>query len=243
MAFVGKKDYCGLGRANKLVCVGDAQGASGSLATAQDDAGSVVASTYVDGGASASNTYDVVGAVEFKGADATLIKLGTVNSVGTSPDQQKFMLTGVSFGTSSTDAPSFSASAVRVESGATTGAVYALPAFTLPKRQKAVLLFQEAELGGTGCHLTSSAYNASASGNVKRDECGVEYASDIHTGMLTATLTIIQTGSAEPTVTADTENGWAISSPLTQTNSKSTYPTWTVSLELPLVCTEPSASA
>lgn len=243
MAFVGKKDYCGLARANKLVCVGDAQGASGSLATAQDDAGSVVASTYVDGGSSASNTYDVVGAVEFKAADSTLIKLGTVNTVGTEPNQQKFMLTGVSFGTSSTDAPSFSASAVKVESGATTGAVYALPAFTLPKRQKAVLLFDEATLGGTGCHLTASAYGASANGNVKRDERGVEYASDIHAGMLTATLTIIQTASTEPTVTANEEDGWVISSPLTQTNGKSTYPTWTVSLGLPLVCAEPSASA
>lgn len=233
MAFVTKKDYCGLAVTGKLVCSGDTMGASSSDVQATDDYGSVVAFTTVGGGKSPSNTYDVVAAVPFTSTAA--IKLGTVITVGT----EKFMLVGVNFGTSAGAAPTFSASAVDVESGASTGDVCALPGFTMPKTHKAAFLFEEATIGGTGCNLVGTAYSASVTPGVTRDEVGVPESSDWFGGVLTSTVTVNQTGTAEPTLTP--ADGWHVDGALTQTNSKGAYPTWTATLTKYLTRTTPTA--
>lgn len=233
MAFVSKKDYCGCAVEGKLGLASDTMGASVSDVTAPNDAGDTVAYTTVDGGRSPSNTYDIMDDVPFTGS--TALALGTVNTV----DGKEYMLTGVNFGTQAGAASTFSASATDVEAGAETGVVYKLPNFTLPKTHKAALLFSEVTLSGAGCNLTQSQYAASVQPGVDRDEMGVPFASSPNGGVLTATLTINQTSSTVPTVTAAT--GWHISTALTQTNGKGAYPTWTVGLTYYLTRVEPSA--
>lgn len=222
MAFVSKKDYCGLAVEGKLVCAGDQMGASSSDVTAIDDGGSVVAFTNVAGGKSATNQYDVKADVEFSGTNA--IKIGKVNTV----DGEKFMLSGVAFTTSAGAVPSFSASATDVEPGATTDEVYEVPAFTLPKKHKAAFVFTEATVGGEKCALIGTSYSIGATPTVDRDELGAPISSGISGCAITVTANIQQGGTAEPTVTP--AEGWHVSSELTQTNSKGSYPTWTVAL-------------
>lgn len=232
MAFIAKKDYCGCAISGKLECSSDQMGASSSDVTAADDGGTIVASTNVSGGKAATNGYDIKADVPF--TSTNIIKLGKVNTV----DSAKYMLTGVTFGTASGSPSNFSASATDVESSAETGAYYALPGFTLPKTHKAAMLFSEATITGAGCSAISVAYSAGITGTVDRDELGAPNSSGVSAGFLTSTITIQQSASTVPTVTAGT--GWHISNELTQTNSKGAYPTWTVSLTKYLERTEPS---
>lgn len=233
MAFVTKKNYSGLGISGKLVVSGETMEASTSDVVAPDDCGDVAAFTTVDGGKTPSNTFDIKADVPFTGANA--IALGSVTEV----DDESFMLTGVTFGTSAGAAPSFSASTTDVESGAATGVVYKLPEFTLPKTHKAAMLFGEATLTGSGCNLTSTQYAASIQPGVDRDELGVPYASSPSGGVLTVNITINQTSTTEPSISAAT--GWHVSSPLRRGNDKSVYPVWTVSLTRYLERVEPTA--
>lgn len=220
MAFITKKDYCGLGRTGVTVASGDAQGATGSVATGIDEDGSIIASTYVDGGASPTNDYDLHGAVAFTGQN--VIKLGTVNTV----DTGKYMLTGANVVLAAGAAPTLSASSVAVESGASTGGTYDVPAFTIPATHRAAMLFNELTLTGTGCKVINANYNITSDSTVERDELGVPYASGISAGRIEATITIQQTAATEPSV--EFADGWTQLAPLTQTNGKGAYPTWTV---------------
>lgn len=57
---------------------------------------------------------------------------------------------------------------------------------------------------------------------------GEPVASDVTEGMITASVTITQTGSTEPTVAAGSD--WQITAPLACTNPDANYPTWACTL-------------
>lgn len=221
MAFIAKKDYCGLGIDGKLVCASANMGASSSDVTAPDDEGSIVASTQVSGGATPNCSYDIKADVPFTGANQ--IKLGKVTTV----DSKKYALASVSITLAAGAAPTVAATSTDVEDTATTDGTYDVPAFTLPLKHKAAFLFSEATLTGDGCKLVNVAYNMAATPTVDRDELGAPNSSSVSAGAITAAVTINQTGTATPTLTAAT--GWTCSV-LTQDNPKGGYPTWTATL-------------
>jgi hypothetical protein len=89
------------------------------------------------------------------------------------------------------------------------------------------VLLSAFEYGGTGCFLTDASYTIQANiGKATVD--GEPVASDVTEGMIEASLTFTQTGSAEPTLTAGSE--WQVTSPLACTNPDANYPTWTATL-------------
>lgn len=80
---------------------------------------------------------------------------------------------------------------------------------------------------GTGCFLTEASYTVQATiGKATVD--GDPVASDVTEGMIEASVTITQTGSTEPTLSAGTD--WQITSPLACTNPDANYPTWAATL-------------
>lgn len=224
MAFLAKQDYCGLAVADKLVTASATQGESGSDVTALDEKGSVVANTYLKGGSSPSNEYDVIDNVTLN------IQLGKVNDI----DGKKFMLTGVSIGVKNSGEPTVSASATDVEADAETACKYEQE-ITVPLAHHAAFLLDEAVLGGAGCHLTDVSYDFTCNPSVARNENGDAISSDVHEGAINVNVSISQSGTTAPTLTP--AQGWYITSPLTQTNPKSNYPTWSATLTKYLVKT------
>lgn len=229
MAFVTKKDYCGLARTGVLDVAGDTQGATSSDVTATDDLGDVVAVTVVSGGEAPTNDYDLKADCAFTGTNA--IKIGTVKTVGTA----KYMLTGVSINLAAGALPTISASASDVESSADGSTVVVVPDFTVSKIHKAALLFDEATVGGTGCNVIACSYTIGGNAQIDRDEMGAPIASGVNGYSISNSVTIQQTGSAVPTVTP--EEGWHAGA-LTQVNPKAQYPTWSVTLTKYLTTTE-----
>ena len=82
-------------------------------------------------------------------------------------------------------------------------------------------------MGGTGCYLQSANYTAG--GTISRaTKDGETVAFDVVDGKLEVQLTIQQTGSTKPTVTAGSD--WTITAPLTCSNPDADYPSWTCTL-------------
>lgn len=231
MSFISKNDYFSLAD-TALACVASNDGASASVAEAKDAEGAIVAHT-VYGATKAPSCDYVLKAAWTKAANA--LKLGAVS--GTT---DKIMLASVTINTAAGSAPTVSASGEQVESTATTGCTFGIPAISLPKTHHAHILFSAFTLGGTGCHLQSANYTASAS-VTKATKDGDCVASDIVEGKIEAQVTIVQTGSATPTLTAGSD--FTVTSPLTCSNPDADYPTWTATLTKYLAKTEPSSAA
>jgi hypothetical protein len=75
--------------------------------------------------------------------------------------------------------------------------------------------------------LSTGTYTAECQIGVTAPD-GVQLASDASSAKETVTLTITTTGTAKPTVAAET--GWTITSPLTRSRSDGDFPTWTCTL-------------
>ena len=231
MSFIAKTDYFSLAD-TALACVASNDGASASVAEAKGENGEIVASTMYGETKSPSCDY-VIKAAWTKAANA--VKLGTV--FGT---VVKIMLGSITINTQAGSAPTVSASGEQVEASATTGCTFPLPAISVPKSHHAHILFAAFQLGGTGCHLNAANYVASAT-ITKATKDGDCVASDVIEGKIVVSITIVQTGSAEPTLTAGT--GFDVTSPLSCSNPDADYPTWTATLTKYLAKTEPSSAA
>lgn len=224
MAFIQKEDYLGLSD-DKLVCTASNDGASASVAEAKGQDGSVVASEVYGENLAPSCDYQLKGEWS-RGSESPSpnpVKLGAVTTVGT----KKICLSGLSISTSAGAAPTVSANGEQVADDATAACVYALPAFTLPKTHHAHILWDCATVGGAGCHLTAASYSASASVSKATKE-GVVLTHDVVEGKIEAQLTIMQNGSAKPTVTPG--EGWVVTGVLACSNPDADWPTWSCTL-------------
>lgn len=230
MAFVTKQDYYNLADSSSLLCVSTNDGATASVAEAHGDNGEIVASTVYAETSAPSCDY-ILKANWTKAANA--IGLGSVSTVSS----KKFALASITITTATGAAPTVSASGEQVESTATTGCVFSCPAISLPKTHHAHTLFSAFTLSGSGCHLTGATYTLSAniSKATKDGEC---VAFDVSDGKITASVTIVQTGTAAPTLSAGTD--WEITSPLACSNPDANYPTFTGTLTKYLAKTEVS---
>lgn len=218
MAFISKVDYYGIADGTSLVCTSSADGNSASTAEATGADGSIVASETYGESKSPSCDYALKAAWT-----PTALKLGTVNEVG----DESFVLANVTINTAGGSAPTVAASGEQVEADATATCTYTVPTFTLPVTHHAQTLFSAFTLTGTGCHLQSANYTISASIS-KGEKDGSTLSHDVNGGRIDAAVTIIQTGTTEPTLSAGT--GWSVTSPLTCSNPDSNYPTWTATV-------------
>lgn len=218
MAFVTKTDYFGVETEDVIDCIASNDGASASVAEATGEDGSIVASTVYGANKAPSCDYAIKAAWT-----QTAFKLGTVHEVSA----ESFVRSQLVIGTSGGAAPTVSVSGEQVEADATATCTYSIPSFTVPKTHHAQVLFSAFTVGGTGCHLQSAQYTASAT-VTKGDKDGTPLSHDVSAGRIDAAVTIIQTGTTTPTLSAGT--GWEITSPLAMTNPNSGYPTWTATI-------------
>ncbi len=219
MAFIAKVDYFGLEGA-ALDCSASNDGKSASVAEAKGNDGSIVAHEVYGETIAPSCDYQMLGA--WTSADDALA-LGTVKVT----DGASVCLGEISINTAAGSPPTISASGEQVEQGATADCTYKLPGFTLAKTHHAQILFKCATLGGDGCHLSAANYTMSCSISKATVE-GDCVTHDVVEGKIEAALTIVQTGTAIPTITAG--EGWSVTAPLAGSNPDADYPTYSVTL-------------
>lgn len=225
MSWESKTDYCGLAVANKLICKSSTENRSGQYLERTGQHGAICATrAYGTENASPSNEYAVAADVSFA---AGAITLGAVKEV----DGRKYMLQSVSVKTSSAGEPTVSATAVQVEDGATTGNCFRVPAFVLSADDVAQILLGAFTLAGEGCELTECGAEISCTVGLHTVN-GDPVASDPHTAHVQVSVSVLQAGAAEPTLTA--ADGWDVSSPLTCGDPDADLPTWTATLSRPL---------
>lgn len=150
-------------------------------------------------------------------------KIGAV----TTSDSKKFALASIRIATSAGSAPSISIAGNQVQDDAATGCYYPVPAFTLTAKHHAQILFSAFSLSGTGCHLVSAEYTISGTINIVTKDL-VPVAFDVIKGKIEVSVTIKQTGTTAPTLTAGSD--FQIVSPLAETNPDAEYPTFTATL-------------
>ena len=229
MSWESKKDYCGLADGTSIKIKGSDEGRSGSYLEKTGEHGDIIA-TKPYGTANATPSCDYTIAKE----KPLAVTLGGVATV----EGKKYALQSVSISTGSATEPTMSATAVQVEDDATTDNCFKCPSFTISPDEVAQFLFNGFTLSGNGCELT--ACNAEVSCTIGLSTVnGDPVASDPHTGHIVLSVTIIQTGDKEPTVTPAV--GWDLSAPLTCSDPDSDLPTWTCSVAKPLVKTLASA--
>lgn len=234
MALPDKTDYFGLAtNNNSLTLKNSSQNDSANNVEAVDAKGDVVANELLTAQASPSCTYEVV-------ADLALgdIKLGAVNTISS----RAFCISQISVNTAPATVTEITVTGEEVESGATTANSTTIDAGTLflSRFHDAQILGSAFELSGTGCNLAGCNYTIR--GDItKATVNGVCVAHDIQNGRIGCQVTVNQTGSTAPTLTAG--SGWAITSPLTVDNPDEDYPTWTATVTKYLTSTHPSSSS
>ena len=236
MAFATKTDPFGIvGSAGILECVSVTDNKTASVAEAHDENGSFVAHEVFGEQIAPSAEYKVK-----KSGDIEGVTLGAV----TTYDNKRVVLTNFQVNTSAGGETTVSASGEQVEasSDGTCPAQFELPDIPVGVCHHAKTLLSAFTLSGTGCYLQSANYTFACSiGKATKD--GTCIAHGVYEGYAEAQVEIIQTGSTAPTLTADTANGWFVSSPLSQTNPDADYPTWSATLRKHLTMTTPSSGS
>lgn len=216
MAFIDKVDYFGLS-STTFLCKSSNDGASSSNAEAVGPDGSIVANTVY--GEMKNPSCDYEQTAEW----SPTIKLGAVHAV----DGESFVLTSVTFSTQGGAAHTVSASGSQVEDNASVTCTYTIPSFTLPMTHHVEKMWNAWTLTGAGCYEQTAAYTISCTPSFGEKD-GDRLSHDIGQGKIEIALTIIQTDTTEPSLSAAT--GWEITTPLSCSNPDANYPTWTATL-------------
>ncbi len=220
MSFQAKTDYFGItGQNSPFVITDSSENKSAQTANGRDEKGDVVAYEVFGETMAPSCSYVIK-------ADASLgsIVIGAPITIGT----DKFTIVNVSISTSAGSPPKIDITGEQIPSDTThSDCKYTIPTATLIVCHHAQTLWSAFTLGGTGCYLIEANYTAGGT-LTKATKDGETVAFDIADGQLTATLTIQQTGSANPTITAG--SGWYITSPLSKNDADASLPTWSVTL-------------
>lgn len=232
MSFPTKPDYSGLGSNAGLSLKNSSLNKSATTAEAHDEIGDTVAMEVLGEQAAPSVTYEIIADIVM-----SFIKLGAITTV----DGKSFALTSVSWNTAPGAVTELQCSCAQVETGATTATstTITLPAFALKRWHDAQILDSAFTLTGTGCHVNGCNYTATADLSIATVN-GEIVAHDIQNGRVEVAVTIVQTGTAAPEITAGT--GWEIVSPLTVDNPDADFPTWTATLRKNLTSVHPSAT-
>lgn len=221
MSFQAHTDYYGLSTASNsaFVITDSAENKTAQTANGRDEKGDIVA--YEVFGEQMAPTCSYV-----LKADASLSSLviGAPITVGS----DKITITNVSISTSAGSPPKIDVSGEQIPADTThSDCKYTIPTATLIMCHHAQTLWSAFTLSGSGCYLTDANYTASGT-LTKATKDGDTVAFDLSDGQLTATVTIQQTSTTEPTLSAGT--GWVITSPLTASRADSSLKTWTATL-------------
>jgi len=186
MAFFEKTDYCGLTtELTELRIKDDNVNFSQEKYQPQGGDGSFLMTEVYGDDSAPNNNYGV--AANISVANGT-IKLGRVNTVS----DKKYVLEQITVNTAAGSAPTVAATCQEVEDGAVDISCchYDVPAFSLTTKQHAQVLFDAFELSGNGCNLTDC--NATVGCTVNKEKvAGTKIASDINSGVITVTGTIL----------------------------------------------------
>lgn len=225
MAFQTKTDFCGLTDitelAQLLLVRDDNENKTSETYQPQGQDGSIIATEVFGEDSAPTNSYGLKGDINLA---AGKIKLNKITEV----DGKKFALETITISTSGGSPVAISATCQEIEAGANDNGQchYSVPALVLSKKHHAQILFGAFTLTGAGCSLTECA--ATIGGSISKDKVeGVKVSSDINSGLITVTGTVLQTGSTAPTITANTADGWVLTAPPTCANAESVYKTYT----------------
>lgn len=227
MAFQTKTDPWGISGAGKfLTLVSVTDNKSSSVAEARDEKGNVVATTIYGVQYAPSYEYKVSGS-----GDLAIPKFGApVTASMADGTSVKLFMTNWTLNTGAGSETTFSITAGSIPSTVTAICPYQIDCgeVEIGPCQHAKLLFSCATLSGAGCYLQTANYAGSCTlGRPTKD--GDAIAAGVTDGRITAALTILQTGTAAPTL-ASLGTGWEITSPLTCTNPDAANATWTATL-------------
>lgn len=227
MAFATKTDpFAIVGEAGLLECTAVTDNKSSSVAEAHDAKGTLIAHEVYGEQIAPSADYKVKKSGSIEG-----VKLGNV----TEYDGKRVVLSHIHLHTGAGDEMTLTASGEQVEDSTdgTCPAKYTLPNIIVSVCRHAKALFNAFAVGGEGCHLQTADYDfACAVG--KATVSGVLIAHGVYEAYGEAQVTIIQTGSVNPTLSVPQNSSWFVSAPLTKTNPDEDYPTWSATLRLHL---------
>lgn len=227
MAFQTKTDPWGISGAGKfLTLVSVTDNKSSSVAEARNEKGDVVATTIYGIQYAPSYEYKVSGS-----GDLAIPKFGApVTASMADGTSVKLFMTNWALNTGAGSETTFSITAGSIPSTVTAICPYQIDCgeVEIGPCQHAKLLFSCATLSGAGCYLQTANYAGSCTlGRPTKD--GDAIAAGVTDGRITAALTILQTGTAAPTL-GSLGTGWEITSPLTCTNPDAANATWTTTL-------------
>ncbi len=220
MSFKLKTEPYGIADGTKIVVISTAGGETAVNVEAVGQDGSVVANTVSPTTSAPSADLALKADIEIAAGEWQLGAVTTSNS-------KKFALGTITITTAAGSAPTIAIAGNEVNADATTDCVYYVPGFTLTKKHHAQILFSAFTLAGTGCHLIGATYTISGQINIVTKD-NVPIAFDITQGKIEVAVSIKQTGSTAPTLTAG--DGFEVTAPLAETNPDAEYPTFSATL-------------
>lgn len=225
MSWQAKTDFFGLATAaNGLEVTESNENKTASTAEGHNEKGDVVAFEVFGETMSPSNSYVL-------GKDLTLSTLPKCGEPITGPTGytgKKFTLGSITISTSAGAPPTIQATGEEIPASTThSDCTYTFPSTTLKLCHHAQILWGAFTLGGEGCYLQQANYTAG--GTISRaTKDGSTVSFDVVDGKLEVQITIQQTSSTAPTLTAGTD--WTITAPLTCSSPDADYPSWTATL-------------
>jgi hypothetical protein len=229
-AFIAKLDFANLKTVdNGLVVKDESPNGSNQVVRAPDQSGNIIAYNVFGVRSAPSVNYEL-------GKDLTAfdVVLGTVNTVAT----KLYLFKQLDIKTSQASAVTMSAVCEELPTGSSASCTIDFGSITLKKLHKAQFITDSITLGGTGANLQTCDITFKCNPTFAEVE-GAIIAHDIAGGEITQVITILQTGSAIPTVAAGT--GWEITETLKRTsNPDGNYPMWTCTLSKFVASTEPA---
>jgi len=236
MAFANKTDFCGLvaattpsGGSAVLVIRSANENATAEKYQPQGQDGSFLATEVFGADSAPSNAYGLKANLS---AAAGAIKLNKVTVIGTGDNAKNYALESLTIKTSAGAAPTVDATCQEIEAGATDAAQchYSVPAFAVTTKHHAQDIFSALVLSGSGCSFTE--LSATIGGSINKDKVeGVKISSDINSGVITITGTVLQTGDTAPTLGVTSNAGWVITGPLNCTNPEAAYKSYSFEVQ------------
>lgn len=222
MSFKAKTDFFGLASGGVVITESN-ENKTASTAEGHNEKGDIVAFEVFGETMSPQCTYVLSANTQLSSMQCGTPITGTGDYSG-----KKFTLGGLTINTSAGSPPSIQASGEEIPSGTShSDCTYTFPSATLKMCHHAQILWNAFTLTGDGCYLQQANY--SAGGTISRaTKNGETVAYDVVDGKLEVQLTIQQTGSTAPTVTAGSD--WTITAPLNCSNPDADYPSWTCTL-------------
>lgn len=230
-------EYWGQTANTKIALLSSSDGQAQQTLEGTDEHGDIAARDVFGDTLAPSGKYAVVADMD----EDDLPSIGTLSAVttiiGGASASVKLKIETITIETAAGEESTVTIAGKSVESGATQGRTFDLPKMTLAAKFAAQDVFGLLTLSGANCKITkcTSVVSATVGTGTKN---GSPISSDVFGGKIVATFTVMQYGSATPSVTAAA--GVDITKELAQTRQDSQYAEWQCEATLTVAATEPS---